>query len=183
MRRLLTALVAALAFPSAAAAKELQSLAVCGQGGTCHPVRDHRSLTAYERGLSEATAPERGGPFLRVRLTIGGHEMPRPVVDIGRWLPAAGLMRTEGDDGIFWIGIGEQSAAVLRRAARGLQPFAAAKLGPIAGSPHAAKVDEVVLPPTKNDGGGGGGPTWALSLLAVFPAGLVFAMRRRGRWN
>jgi len=188
MKRLLAACAAVLALPSVAAAKELQSLALCGQDGTCHVLRDHASLVGYERGLLEATPPEAAGPFLRLRVTIGGDEMPRPVVESGAWLPAARLVRTQDDRGaVFWAETGRRATAVLRRAARGLELFPAAKLGPLGSKPGEVRVDEVVLPPGAGadggSGGGGDGSGWAWSLLAIAPAGLAFWLlrRRRGR--
>jgi hypothetical protein len=182
MRRLLAATAVVLALPSVAAAKEVQSLEVCGQGGVCHAVHGHKSLTGYERGLSDAAPPERAGAFLRVRLTIDGEDLPRPVVDTLKWLPASGLLRSEGDDGtIFWLSTRERTAAVLQRAARGLTPFPAPKLGSLGGD-LPVRVDEVVLRPSDSGDDGGSG-AWKLALLALLPAGLVFVMRRRGRWN
>jgi hypothetical protein len=187
MRRLLVALAAVLAIPCAASAKELQSLVLCGQGGACHGLRDPASLTNYERGLFETGPPRQGGPFLRVRLTIGGEEMPRPVVEKGAWLPAAGLLRTQGDDGtIFWIQTGSQATAVLRRLAHGLRPFPAGQLGPLGGEPRTARVDEVVPAPASagsddSGGDGGGGSGWAWSLLVIPPVGIAFWLRRRRR--
>jgi hypothetical protein len=180
MKRLLAATALVLALPSVAAAKEVQSLELCGQGGVCHAVHGHRSLAAYERGLSDAAPPERAGAFLRVRLTIGGEDLPRPVVDTIKWLPAVGLLRSEGDDGtVFWLSTGDRTASVLQRAARGLTPFPAPKLGPL-GRDRPVRVDEVVPAPKSNDDGT---TIWPLSALALLPAGLVFVMRRRGRWN
>jgi hypothetical protein len=182
MRRLLAATALVLALPSVAAAKEVQSLEVCGQGGECHAVHGRASLASYERGLSDAPPPESAGAFLRIRLTIGGDEMPRPVVDTIQWLPATGLLRSAGDDGtIFWLATGERTAAVLHRTARGLTLFPASTLGPL-GRERPVRVDEVVLPPS-DSGDDGGSQAWMLSLLALVPAGLVFVMRRRGRWN
>jgi len=182
MRRLLAATAVVLALPAGAAAKELQSLEVCGQGGACHAVHGHKSLAAYERGLSDAAPPEHAGAFLRVRVTIDGKDLPRPVVDTLKWLPASGLLRSEGDDGtIFWLLARERTAAVLQRAARGLTPFPASKLGPT-GRERPVRVDEVVVPPPQRDDDGGA-LVWPLSALAILPAGLVFVMRRRGRWN
>jgi hypothetical protein len=177
--------LAAIALPAHAGAKGFISLSVCGTNA-CHTTRDAQELSDAQDAAPQAD-PGRTGMFFKLRQTIGEPGNPHfpEAREVSYWFPALGVVR--GDDGPLsgWTLPTPATQRVLRRLSRGLQPFAAARLPHQAGDPRAAQIAESVgYPhpnPTKHDDGGGS--AWKLSLLAVLPAGLVFVMRRRGRWN
>lgn len=184
MKRLLPVALA-LAFASPAHAKGFISLSVCGTN-TCHTTRDAQELSDAQDAAPQAD-PGRTGPFFKLRQTIGEPGNPHfpEAREVSYWFPALGVVR--GDDGPLsgWTLPTPATQRVLRRLSGGLEPFEAAKLPHEAGDPRAAQIAESVgyphPDPAKHDDGGGS--AWKLSLLAVLPAGLVFVMRRRGRWN
>jgi hypothetical protein len=182
MRRLLAALaVLALVVPASAGAKGLVALTVCGSNG-CHTTRDKQELADAMDAIPQAD-PGQVSAFFKVRETIG--EPGQPDV-IGRvdsmWMPTIGVIRgEEGPTAGFTLPT-PQTKRVLLRLAHGLRAFPASKIPPGTGVAGNARVDEVVPAPRTSDPGGGGGTAWAWSLLALLPAGLVLAMRRRGRW-
>jgi hypothetical protein len=173
MKRLLPALALALALASPASAKELVSLSVCGTNG-CHVTKDKDELRGALEVQPQAT-PDDSGAFFQVRSVLrapGEHDggMMR-----SQWIPSLRLLRH--DDGTMTEFSLPYPATqrVLNRLSAGLKPFAARPI-----EQQTARVAEVV-PAPERDGGNGG--LWALSALAILPAGLVLAMRRRGRWN
>jgi hypothetical protein len=101
-------------------------------------------------------------------------------------MPAIGVIRgEEGPTAGFTLPT-PQTKRVLLALAQGLHAFPVSELPPGTGVAGNARVDEIVPAPRTSDPGGGaaggGGTTWAWALLALLPAGLVLAMRRRGRW-
>jgi hypothetical protein len=173
----------ALGVPASAGAKGLVALTVCGSNG-CHTTRDKQDLADAMNSIPQAD-PGQVSAFFKVRETIG--EPGQPDV-IGRvdsmWMPSIGVISgEEGATAGFTLPT-PQTKRVLLELARGLRAFPASKIPPGTGVAGNARVDEIVPAPRASDpgGGGGGGTPWAWSLLALLPAGLVLAMRRRGRW-
>jgi len=182
MKRLMLGLAArALALPASAGAKGLVALAVCGSNG-CHTTRDKHELADAMAAIPQAD-PGQVSAFFKVRETIGE---PGQRNVIGRvdslWMPSIGVIRgEEGPTAGFTLPT-PQTRRVLLRLARGLRAFPVSKLPPGTGVAANARVDEVVPAPRASRPGDGGGTTWAWALLALLPAGLLVAMRRRGRW-
>jgi LPXTG-motif cell wall-anchored protein len=183
MRRVtVLATLAALALPSAASAKEVRSLTVCGTDG-CEKVTDHAALKGFMEGGYETLSPEEPGPFFNVKVAMRDEGE-----DAGGWtvqyLRAANLIRAEAEYGKdVWTRPAGVTAEALRDAARGLQPYPAEKLGPVREPPPAAVEDPPARVSRPASGGGsshlalaGGGATAAIVLLA---GGLVARRRRR----
>jgi hypothetical protein len=182
-----TALAATLAaavlgtVPSAAAAKGITSLAVCG-AGACHPV-DRAAVRGAMEGWSITSAPRRPEPFytLRAKARVSSGE-PAEVWSL-QWLPRAGVTRAIGERD--WTRPPAPLAAALRRAARGLRASPAARLGPLRDTPRAARIVEVYAPAERGEGAGAGGLARiglavAGGLLALSAAGALVRARRRG---
>ena len=185
MRRLLAPLAfAALALPAPAFSKELVSLSVCGTNG-CHTTRDKGDLRRA-MDVQPQAAPDHGGAFYRLRSKIGIPGVGSEGVQHSQWIPSLRLERNDDGALVEFSLPYPATQRLLERLSRGLQPFPAARLGPIGGDSQSARVDEVVAAPAKADqadqgGGGGGGSGWAWSLLAIVPAGIAFWLRRRRR--
>ena len=179
-RTIVLAVLAVLALPTAASAKELAALTLCGTDG-CQKITDHAALRGFMDGGYETLGPKQAGPFFTVKAT-----MRAAGEDAGGWtvqyLRAANLIRAEAEYGKqVWTRPAGTTSQALRDAARGLQPYPAEKLGPVREPPPVAVED----PPARvaASGGGstpvvlaGGGATAAIVLLA---GGLVARSRRR----
>jgi hypothetical protein len=180
-RATVLATLAALALPATGSAKEVGALTVCGSDG-CKKITAHAALQGFMDGGYETLAPQRGGPFFTVKVAMR-HEGE----DAGGWtveyLRAANLIRATGDySKHVWTRPAGATAQALRRAARGLQPYPAAKLGPVREPSPAAVVDPPARTSRPTAGGGssrlglaGGGAGAALVLVA----GALAARRRR----
>jgi hypothetical protein len=183
-RAIVLATLAALALPTAGSAKGVGALTVCGSDG-CKKITAHAALQGFMDGGYETLAPKRGGPFFTVKVAMR-HEGD----DAGGWtveyLRAANLIRATGDSSKHvWTRPAGVTAQALRRAARGLQPYPAEKLGPVREPPPVAVEDPPARVSRPASGGGsshltlaGGGATAAIALLA---GGLVARSRRRHR--
>jgi hypothetical protein len=192
MRRCLLVLflvLAVLALPATAGAKEITAVSVCGADG-CTRLTDRASLDAFMRagGLAEEapSAPQRSY-VLRVRVDEPGTDY----VDrwTSRWLPDAGLIASHEDNGgLLFTGVEPALERVLRRAVHGhtaWKPRRFVRRDPV------ARVDEVVEPPapshprpqpaTAGAGEGFGSPlAWAaLGALALLGAAGAVRARRR----
>jgi hypothetical protein len=177
------ATLAALALPAAAPAKEVASLTVCGSDG-CEKITTHAALQGFMDGGYETLAPERAGPFFTVKVTMrhAGDEAGGWTV---QYLRAVNLVRAEADYGKdVWTRPAGVTAQALRRAARGLQPYPAEKLGPVREPSPVAVEDPPARVSHPASGGGssqlalaGGGAGAALVVLA----GALVARRRRQR--
>lgn len=180
-RALLLAVLAVLALPTAASAKEVAALTLCGTDG-CQKITAHAALRGFMDGGYETLAPKQPGPFFTVRAT-----MRNAGENAGGWtvqyLRAANLVRAEAEYGKHvWTRPAGTTAQALRDAARGLQPYPAEKLGPVREPPPVAVEDPPARVSRPASGGGsshlalaGGGAGAAIALLA---GGLV-ARRRR----
>jgi hypothetical protein len=175
VKRLLPALGLALALVAPASAKELTALSVCGTNG-CHTTRDRGELDRAMNVQPQA-APEHGGAFYRVRSRMDEHGMPSMR---SQWIPSLRLLRNDDGPLVEFSLPYPETQRVLDRLSAGLEPFSAGRLGPIARTSNAARVDEVVAAPSGDDGGsgGGGGSGWAWSLLAIPPLGIALWRRR-----
>jgi len=181
--RLAIIIALALAFPAAAAAKEVTSIDVCGTNG-CSRIADHAALSAFEQGSEMAAAAPAGlqrSFLLRVRMREGETGSSTHGWT-SRWLPSAGLIASEDGPGNFvFTPVGPKLERALRGAARGRTARAARRFTRVE---PVAQVDEVVTPATATavragaGGDGGGLPTlaWlgvAVGLLAVGGAGAL----------
>ena len=175
------AALAALALPTAASAKEVASLTVCGSDG-CQKITAHAALQGFMDGGYETLAPKRGGAFFTVKVAMreaGDHAGGWTV----QYLRAANVIRADADYGKqVWTRPAGVTAQALRKAARGLQPYPAEKLGPVREPPPVAVEDPPARVSRPASGGGsshvaraGGGATAAIVLLA----GALVALRRR----
>jgi hypothetical protein len=163
-------LIAVLALPTAAGAKEVSRLDVCGTDG-CTRVVAASALRAFEEGGALAAAAPSGAQrsyTIRVRVRIDGRSQDGWIVD---WLPRVGLLAFRGENSdMAFTPVEPALARALRRAARGHTARAARpyvrKTGPV------ARVAEVVPAPrpaaarAASDDGGGGGRGGGLPPLA-----------------
>jgi hypothetical protein len=182
-RAILLTTLAALVLPNAAPAKEVASLTVCGSDG-CKKITTHVALRGFMNGGYETLAPERAGPFFTVKIAMrhAGDEAGGWTV---QYLPAVNLIRAQADYGKHvWTRPAGVTAQALRRAARGLQPYPAEKLGPVREPSPVAVEDPPARVSRPASGGGssqlvlaGGGAGAALVLLA----GALVARRHRQR--
>jgi hypothetical protein len=180
-RAIVLATLSALALPTAASAKEVAALTLCGTDG-CQRITAHAALQGFMDGGYETLAPEQAAPFFTVKVA-----MRHAGDDAGGWtvqyLRAANVIRADADYGKqVWTRPAGATAQALREAARGLQPYPAEKLGPVREPPPVAVEDPPARVSRPASGGGsshvalaGGGATAAVALLA---GGLV-ARRRR----
>jgi hypothetical protein len=180
--RLAIIIALALAFPAAAAAKEVTSIDVCGTNG-CGRIADRSTLSAFEEGSATAAAAPAGlqrSYLLRIRMREGEEGSTHRWTS--RWLPSVGLIANEDGPGNFiFTPVGPKLERALRGAARGRTARAARKFARVE---PVAQIDEVVTPATASavragaGGDGGGLPTlaWlgvAAGLLAVGGAGAL----------
>jgi hypothetical protein len=180
-RAIVLATLAAATMPAAASGKQVSALTVCGSDG-CAKVTAHAALQGFVNGGYETLAPERGAPFFTVKVA-----MRHAGDDAGGWtvqyLRAANLIRATGEySKHVWTRPAGVTAHALRRAARGLQPYPADRLGPVREPPPVAVEDPPARVSRPASGGGssplalaGGGAGAALVVLA----GALVARRRR----
>jgi hypothetical protein len=185
MRRAVVALIAALALPAAAGAKEVTAVTVCG-ADACTRATDHASRDAFMHagGVAEE-AP--GTPQRSYRLRVSVDEPGAGHVEdwIAYWLPDAGLLasRDESTGSLVFTGVDAPLADVLRRAARGHEarpPRRFVRHEPV------ARVVEVVEPPAPrpvaaDTGGGAPSLAWAGVVGAVVLLGAAGVARVRRR--
>jgi LPXTG-motif cell wall-anchored protein len=181
-RAIVLAALAALALPAAASAKEVAALTLCGTDG-CQKITAHAALQGFMNGGYETLAPKQAAPFFSVKVA-----MRHAGDDAGGWtvqyLRSANLIRADADYGKHvWTRPAGATAQALRKAARGLQPYPAEKLGPVREPPPVAVEDPPARVSRPASGGGsshvalaGGGATAVIALLA---GGLVARRRRR----
>jgi hypothetical protein len=180
----------ALAMPASAFAKEPVKATVCGANGCASSEDKDAILPLVEGGPPATKLPTAGAPAYRVRLTISvddgsGHGRTDTFTN---WMsPALGLVR--GSEGT-WITMPAATLAALRRVARDIRPFPAARL-PLGGrlgdlesgvvrAPVHAPAPALAADPTS-------GTDWTLIggiaggvLAALAGAAVVIARRRQG---
>ena len=185
MRRLLrTALLAGaaalVAFPAAAAAKELTQATVCGASG-CNTITDRSALrTLPLGGESRSEPPAHTTRFFRVEVTIDhGRTEDRFAV---YYVPAARSLATGGDgpDSVAWFPIyGSQALDAVQRATKGLEGYPESKRWPTT----LASFERMTAAAPEASGSGLDWGFWlgfAGVLAAVLAAAAVVATRVRG---
>jgi hypothetical protein len=183
--RIAIILALAIAFPAAAAAKEVTRVDVCGADG-CTRVNDHATMEAFMQGGDMAQAgparPQRSY-LLKVYMREGTDKSHQAWTN--HWLPAAGLIASEDSPGRFtFTSVGPKLERALRDAARGRQARAARRFGqklrPV------AQIDEVVPAPAaakvSRAGDGSDGPPylWIGVAAGLLLVGGGAARARRG---
>jgi hypothetical protein len=178
----------AVSYPPGLEATEISSAKVCG-AVECREVSDPKAATALAVGPRPrgTDAPERGLPWYQSTLTIriraedGGKVFTDRVSVIV--VPSAGLMRWE--DGLIWVTLPSKSKEAYAKLTAGLTPRPARTL-PDAGEDAkrpAARVDEVVEPPSAATPASDGSNVWIVALgggvLAALIAGLLLRIRHR----
>src|SRR3954454_24527859 len=126
MKRLIVLLL--LALPASASAKEIVAISVCGTNG-CHSTSDKRDLR-QAMNVQPQASPDHGGPFFRLRSTIGEPDAKHGFVQRSQWIPSLHLIRNDDGPLVEFSLPYPATERTLRRLSTGLQPFAAAKLGP-----------------------------------------------------
>jgi hypothetical protein len=190
------AVLATMVAATPTGAKEISSLLLCGARGACHPVRGDAARQAFMSGSVQASPPDEHAPFYSLVAGIsepGQGEIARSTV---RWVPSAGRIRTIADAGQpAWTRPAAQLTRALRKAARGLEPQPASRLGRLRASNPAAQADDVVPPPVGEvlpppargePAADGGSPATVVGLgaggvAAIVAGGLVLVRRRRRR--
>jgi hypothetical protein len=181
-RPVLVALIALLALPPAAEAKEVSSLVLCGTNG-CHGVKGEAAKRDFENA-AQTVAPKRAEPFYSVNVNVraDGEEVHGFTV---RFLPKAQLIRSSDEIGApYWTEPAPALLAALREAARGLTPKPTSQLGKLDEAASGGAVDEVFAPAAQAPPRDGGGPptAWiagAGALATAIALGLGLAARRR----
>ena len=169
-------LIAALALPTVAGAKEVSRLDVCGTDG-CTRVVAASALHAFQEGSAMAVAAPSGAQrsyTIRVHVRIDGRSEDGWIVD---WLPRAGVLAFEGENGDrSYTPVEPALERALKRAARGHTARAARRY--VRKAEPVARVAEVVTAPrpaaarTASDDRGGGGGLPPLAWVGV-AAGLL----------
>ena len=125
MKWLLAVIVAALALPAAAQAKEVDALAVCGPDA-CEDVDlagfGHRDPIAGDSATSDGPPPS---DFLRIDFTVDGQAAAFSVF----YVPRSGLVALEGRPGhVEWARLDPRIAPAVKEAATGLETFPAPRV-------------------------------------------------------
>jgi len=182
--------------PGSLTAEEISSAKVCG-AGECREVSDPEAATAlavvrtrrqggrrvveFPRGTD---GPARGLPWYKSTLTIrdeDGSEQFTGRVSV-TVVPSAGLMRAE--DGFTWVTLPRESEDAYAKLTAGLTPRPARTLPSVGvDALPAARVDEVVEPPSAATPASDGSNGWIVALgggvLAALMAGLLLWIRHR----
>ena len=179
----LLALLAVLALPAAAGAKEVSALDVCGTDG-CTRIAAASALRAFEEGGGMAAAAPSGAQRsyrIRVHVRVEGGSEHGWNVD---WLPRAGLLVFRGEDGSRTFSpVEPRLQRVLRGAARGHVARAARRYA--RNAEPVARVAEVVPAPASRaaagaeDGGGLPPLAWVGVATGLLLAGGAVRARRR----
>jgi hypothetical protein len=173
---------AALAVPSAAQAKQIDALTVCGADG-CHQVDRAIGQALHALGGASLAQAPRPAPHYRLVLRMGDG---RRTFGTQRLVYVPSSRAVGGDGG--WTRVDAGTAAKLDRAVGAGSPLPAADLAKSATAAAVAGTSlppEIVLPPTSDPapGGDSGVPWWVLGfggLAAILVLGLL-ARLRRGR--
>jgi hypothetical protein len=180
-RAALLATLAVVALPAAASAKEVSALTVCGTNG-CRTITAADALRSFMNDANVQAAPSHATEFLRLRAKVT-HDGE----DVGgwtsQWMRPLNLIRSEGDEGSAFTRPGAATTRALRRAARGLRPYPAAKLAAVR-EPSSVPVAAPPAPASRQAADGGSSPAgWIAAggaLAAAAAAALVVRRRRRG---
>jgi hypothetical protein len=173
MWRFVVCILAALALPSAAIAKEVTMVTVCGQEG-CRSTDDRDRLAALPVG-GAPTGPPRASSFYRVTIHM---RADRPVKFSMYFLPEQGLLRERPVHG-SWMRPEPAQAAALAALAGGLTPFPAAQMPYARMAPPETTPVPVATPPataTRDDF-----PWWLIAVGGALALGLAAAVARAAR--
>jgi hypothetical protein len=167
---LLAAVVAVLALPVAASAKEIVSVRTCGAAG-CDDVTAIASLAALDGGDS-VDPPSSAAPFYRIAVTVKeGRERSR-----WSFLYVPSAQKVRGDGGA-WMHPRATSLRALDRIVSGRRPLPAARLA------LPATPGEAPAPPPPAAGARVPAAVWAFGAAgaaALVACGLGLVLRRRG---
>jgi hypothetical protein len=130
-RLLLLVAVVVAAAPPAALAKELSAMTICGPSG-CTTIDDRETLANLPSGGEPAGRMPPPGPYYTVRFTteIPPAEGGPTTIDWNVfYVPGAQLFAAAGEAGeTQWLEMGGAPAALLRRIASRVEPFATPRL-------------------------------------------------------
>jgi hypothetical protein len=140
--------IAALAVPTAAGAKEITAVDVCGTDG-CTRIEDRAALRAFEQGSELAQAPPAGRQrSYRLRIRVRDDTGASHVGWTSLWLPDAAVIAfDDGQQGATFTPVEPALSRTLRRAARGHTATAARRY--TQPPPPAARVAEVIPAPVR----------------------------------
>jgi hypothetical protein len=182
-RAAVISVIAALALPAAAGAKEISAVSVCGTNG-CRTIADRDALRSFMNDANVQVAPSNATPFLRLRVKVT-HDGE----DLGgwtaQWMRPLNLIRAEGDTGSAFSRPDAATTRALRHAARGLKPYPATELAPVR-EPSSVPVAAAPAPASRQAADGGSSAVaWivaggALALIAAASGALIARRRRRG---
>jgi hypothetical protein len=174
----LIAALAALALPTAASAKEVAAVDVCGTDG-CTRIDDRAVLRAFEQGseLAEAAPAGRQRSY-RLRVRVRDDTGASQVGWTPLWLPDAGVIAfDDGQPGATFTPVGPALSRALHRDARGHTARAARRYS--APPPPTARVAEVVpAPAARRVASGPSGPP-ALVWVGI----AAFVLLAAGAWR
>ena len=183
--RVLLAAIAVLAVPTAAGAKEITAVDVCGADG-CTRIENRAALRAFEQGSELAQAPPAGRQrSYRLRIRVRDDTGASQVGWTSLWLPDAAVIAfDDGQQGAPFTPVAPALSHALRRAARGHTARAARRY--TQPPPPAARVAEVVPSPVRASASrrttADGGPalmwTGAAGIVLLLGAGAWRARRR-----
>jgi hypothetical protein len=184
MRLLAIILALALAFPAAAAAKEVTRVDVCGADG-CGRITDHAALEAFMEGDDlAAEVPYGARPSYLLEVYVRDDQGERVHGWTTHWVPSTGVLAFEDPPGQFnFTAVPPKLQRALRGAARGRAALAARRFAQKV-EPE-AQVDEVVTAPAAVKvvrAGEGGGPPylWIGVAVGLLLVGGGAARARRG---
>jgi len=181
MRRhlaVLAAVLAPLAAPAVAAAKEISQVSVCGTGGQCttYDKSSRIDLMALAQDAGPTDPPRAAAPWYRVRFTVDEREHGGGLHSwTVAYVPSAGALRVDEGRGFAWVALSPSTAAAFERAARDLPPFPETRLRGLDVEPPRAQVDAVYVPGAETAGDSGATP-WGWIAAGTIAAALVLVL-------
>jgi hypothetical protein len=181
MRCFFVAVLAALALPAAAGAKEITAVTVCG-AEACTRLTDHASLDAFTHAggmAEEAPSTPQRSYRLRVRVSEpgAGH-----IEWTAYWLPDTDLIASRDDAGtLLFTGVDPALADVLRRGASGQAARAPRRfVRRAAGAPATMPAPTAPVRAAASAGGGAPWLAWAgLGAVVLLAAAAAVVRARR----
>ncbi|HEX6695895.1 MAG TPA: hypothetical protein VF080_03845 [Solirubrobacteraceae bacterium] len=177
----LLAVIAVLAVPAAAGAKEVTAVEVCGTDG-CTRIDDRAALRAFEQGSELAQAPPAGRQrSYRLRVRVRDEAGASRVGWTSLWLPDAAVIAfDDGQQGATFTPVEPALSRALHRAARGHTARAARRYAQP--PPATARVAEVVPAPVRASASGPTGADGHPALMWTGAAGVVLLLGA-GAWR
>lgn len=146
----IVAVLGVLAVPTAAPAKEISKVSVCGATGKCttYDKSDFKSLMFLANDAGPTDPPAAAAPWYRLRFTVDERE--RGGGGVVRWtvayVPSADSLRVRDQTGDFaWVALNPRAAAVVKRAVHDLPALPKARLR-LQVEPLEVQPDEVFAP-------------------------------------